>query len=61
MLPHTGVLPLQPPCMSLLTVPEEDREEDREEGEGLRGTGVPKGNILNTEPIQCLLKEDRPS
>lgn len=41
---------------TLLTVPEEDREE----GEGLRGTGVPKGNILNTELIQYLLKQDRP-
>lgn len=38
---------------TLLPVPEEDREE----GEGLRGTGVPRGNILNMEPIQCLLKD----
>ena len=45
----------RPHCScTLLTVPEEGREE----GDGVRGTGVPKGHIPNTELIPHLLKED---
>lgn len=52
---HTSA-PTAAPRGTLLTVPE-----DREEADGVRGTGVPKGDILNTELIPHLLKEDRPS